>query len=107
MDADAEAGLARVEEVPPEPGETKALEVSGRNVLVCNLAGELFAVENLCSHARVPLTEARLVDGELECPVHGARFDVRSGTAMCRPARRPLRTFGVERVDGGMTIRLN
>ncbi|MFT5443305.1 MAG: 3-phenylpropionate/trans-cinnamate dioxygenase ferredoxin subunit [Myxococcota bacterium] len=90
----------------PAPGQTRAVVVGETKVLICNVDGELFAVENQCTHARVLLTSARMIDGEIECPVHGARFDAKSGAVMCAPARRGLRTFAVTRADGGVTISL-
>ena len=77
----------------PEPGQTCAVE--------------LFGVENICTHARVSLTTARLIGSDIEGPVHGARFDARSGIVMCRPARRGLRVFSVTRVAGGALISLD
>lgn len=97
----------RVAVEAPPPGRTVAIEVEETKILVCNVDGALFAVENRCTHARVELTESKLIGAEIECPVHGARFDARTGSVLCRPARRPLRTFGVERVDGGLSISLD
>lgn len=96
-----------VEFEEPEPGKTCAVEFGPFKVLICNLDGELFGVDNECTHARVLLTSAMLIGSEIECPVHGARFDVRSGIVMCPPARRGLRTFNVERVVGGALVSLN
>jgi len=96
-----------VEFEEPEPGKTCAVEFGPFKVLICNLDGELFGVDNVCTHARVLLTSAMLIGSEIECPVHGARFDVRSGIVMCPPARRGLRTFNVERVAGGALVSLN
>lgn len=89
-----------------ESGKTCAVEYGPFKVLICNLDGELFGVENVCTHTHVLLTSARLIDSEIECPVHGARFDVRSGIVMCPPARRGLRTFSVEPVAGGALVSL-
>ncbi len=95
---------AEVDAAAPDVGETVAVEVGDVRVLVCNVEGELFAIENQCTHARIELTAGQLIGAELECPVHGARFDVRTGEVTCRPARRAIRTFAVERIEGGMRI---
>jgi len=97
----------RVEIEDLEPGQTQAVELGTLQVLICNVDGELFAVENQCSHARVSLTEAKLIGCEIECPVHGARFDARTGDVICRPARRGLRVFSITRVAGGVEISLD
>ena len=97
----------RVDMEDLQPGQTCVVEVDSVQVLICNVDGELFGVENQCSHARVPLTEAKLIDCEIECPVHGARFDARTGDVICRPARRGLRVFSITRVAGGVEISLD
>ena len=80
-----------------EPGQTRALELLGREVLLCNVDGELYAVENLCTHTQVPLTDGRLLGFTLECPLHGARFDVRDGSVTRPPAYCALPSFRVQR----------
>jgi 3-phenylpropionate/trans-cinnamate dioxygenase ferredoxin subunit len=98
------ADVHRLELVPPEPGRTLSVEVDGVSILLCNVDGELHAVENQCSHARVPLDEAPLEGCELECPFHGARYDVRDGAAVALPAKKGLRTFAVRRGEGAIEI---
>jgi len=88
------------------PGEMKAVAQSGLSILVCNVDGEFFAVENECSHAAVPLDEGTLRGCELECDFHGAVFDVRTGEVLAMPATVPLRRFEVERRGQRILIRL-
>ncbi len=78
------------------PGQMRVVEHAGVSVLLCNVDGAIYAVENLCSHASVPLSEGKLRGCELECDLHGAVFDVRSGAALALPAKLPIRTFRVE-----------
>lgn len=87
-------------------GRTRAVSHAGANLLVCNVDGAYFAVENRCSHAEVLLTVARLDGCLLECPVHGARFDVRDGSVARRPARRGIRTYPVVLKHGMLEIQL-
>ena len=89
------------------PGQTRGVEVGPYKILICNVGGELFGLENYCTHARVSLSSAVLTDNELECPVHGAVFDVRTGVVLCPPAPRGLRRFGVRRVEGGVIVCLD
>jgi nitrite reductase/ring-hydroxylating ferredoxin subunit len=96
----------RVELEDLQPGQTRVVEIDSMQVLICNVDGEWFGVENRCTHAHVALTEAKLIGCELECPVHGARFDVRTGDVLSRPARKALRTFPLTRVAGGVLISL-
>jgi len=88
------------------PGQTRAVEHRGTSVLLCNVDGDYYALENRCSHAAARLSVARLDGCLLECPVHGARFDVRDGSVARRPARRAIRTFPVVVSGGKVEIQL-
>jgi nitrite reductase/ring-hydroxylating ferredoxin subunit len=88
------------------PGGMCALEARGLPILVCNVGGELFAVENRCPHVGIPLTGGRLRGSVLECPLHGGKFDVRTGRSVAAPIRRPARTFPVRIADGVVAIEL-
>jgi nitrite reductase/ring-hydroxylating ferredoxin subunit len=81
-------------------GSRHACTVDGVDVLVCGVAGGIYAVENRCSHAASRLDAGRLKGFELVCPLHGARFDIRDGRATAAPASRPIRTFEVI-LEGG------
>ena len=87
----------------PSPGGVARFQLGGRGVLVCNVAGELYAVAARCTHAAWPLDGGPLEGSELVCTLHGARFDVRDGRPRARPASKPLETFAVriraERVE--------
>ena len=88
------------------PGETRALEVAGRSVLVCNAGGTYYALENRCPHARTPLTSGSLRGFVLECPLHGGKLDVRDGRPCALPIRQPATTFAVRPGGDGIEIRL-
>ena len=75
------------------------VRVGDREVLLCHLAEGFFAIENDCSHARARLSEGRLRGHRVHCPLHGAGFDVRDGSALTRPAVRPVASYPV-RVEG-------
>ena len=90
-----------------EPGKARAVEHEGRAFLLCNVEGEIFAVSNRCSHAAMPLTDAVLRGSVLECPLHGARFDVRDGAVVGQPARTPLPVFQVTRSGNRVRIHLD
>jgi 3-phenylpropionate/trans-cinnamate dioxygenase ferredoxin subunit len=82
------------------PGTVQVFEVNGRSICLANLDGENFyAIDNLCTHDGGPLGEGRLANGTVECPRHGARFDVRTGAVRALPAVRPVQTYPVE-VEG-------
>ncbi len=75
------------------PGEVKRIENPA--IAVFNVEGTLFAISDTCTHAEASLSEGR-VDGEtVECPLHGACFDLRTGEALTPPAVEPAQTFPV------------
>jgi len=88
------------------PGGLLALKLGGRKVLVCNVDGRFHAIENRCPHSAVPLSGGRLRGCLLECPYHGGTLDVRDGSAQSAPIRRPVATFPVRPVEGGLEIEL-
>jgi 3-phenylpropionate/trans-cinnamate dioxygenase ferredoxin subunit len=88
------------------PGETRALELRGCSVLVCNAEGSYYALENRCPHARTSLTSGSLRGFVLECPLHGGKLDVRDGRPCAPPIRLPATTFAVRRAGDGIEVRL-
>ena len=87
-------------------GGLRGFEIEDERVVVANVDGVLYALEDQCSHANFPLSEGELDGTELECVFHGAKFDVCTGRAMQLPAIRPVRTFDVESRDDGVFVRL-
>ena len=85
--------VGNISEVPP--GTAKVYEVGDRAVAVCNVGGELYAVDDVCTHDEGSLDQGDLEGFEIECPRHGARFDVRSGEVKALPAVLPIDTFKV------------
>lgn len=69
--------------------------------------GEVFMVSDLCTHAEASLAEGEVDtdDFTVECPRHGALFDLRSGEALTLPATRPVRTYAVEIRDGDVWVK--
>ena len=89
--------VGKASDVPP--GTAKVYEVADRYIAVCNVDGELYAIDDVCTHDEGSLDQGELEGHEIECPRHGARFDVRSGEVTALPAVLPIDTFKV-RVDG-------
>jgi 3-phenylpropionate/trans-cinnamate dioxygenase ferredoxin subunit len=81
------------------PGAILPVACGRRKALLCNVEGVLYAVAERCTHAAFSLAEGCLDGPHLECPLHGALFDVRDGSPVRRPASKPLATYPVE-VDG-------
>ena len=75
-------------------------------MLVANLGGDFFAVENRCSHIGSPMAGGRLKRGRITCPLHGAVFDLRTGASLAATlAPRGLRTFETRVEDGEVLVR--
>jgi len=91
------------------PGEMRSGfdEVTGAPLVVFNLDGELYALENQCSHEEFELAagEFDATSASIECILHGARFDIRDGRALCPPAYEPVAKFPVKREHGGVWSR--
>src|SRR5512137_2803035 len=88
-------------------GKTLCVEVNGREILLCHTADGIFAVDNLCTHAAARLCEGKLKGHRILCPLHGAAFDVRDGSALTRPATTALATYPVRLDDEGISLLLN
>ena len=87
------------------PGAKRTVDVDGALVLVVNVGGELHAVEDVCTHDGGELAGGPIDGFAVECPRHGAKFDLRSGEALCAPAYTPIEVFPVKREDGAIWTR--
>ncbi len=89
--------VARVGDVMP--GQIKTFAVNGQKVLIANWEGTFFATQDLCTHDGGTLADGELIEGEIECPRHGGRFDLRTGAVTAMPPMFPIKTFPV-RIEG-------
>jgi nitrite reductase/ring-hydroxylating ferredoxin subunit len=81
-------------------------ELSVHGVVVCRVAGQLYAVEDNCSHREARLSEGRLRGSLLTCPLHGAQFDVRTGAQQGPPAPCPIASFPITEAEGSATVHI-
>ena len=95
--------VARVDEI--SDGGRKSLIVDDVPVLLLRVGEEFYAIEDVCTHDGLPLTDGPLVGCEITCPRHGARFDVRTGKPLCMPAIEPVATYEVEVREGTVCVR--
>lgn len=88
------------------PGEARRVDTSPA-IAVFNLGGTFYALADLCSHGNASMSEGYLEDDcTVECPVHTARFCLKTGKALTQPATIDLATFAVEVEDGEIYVRL-
>jgi nitrite reductase/ring-hydroxylating ferredoxin subunit len=87
------------------PGEFKVVWDGDTAIAVYNIDGDLYAIEDVCSHDGGDLAGGEVHGFEVECPRHGARFDVRTGAVTCPPAYEPITSFPVHEVDGQIWTR--
>ncbi|MEY2768589.1 MAG: hypothetical protein RL359_225 [Actinomycetota bacterium] len=80
-------------------GKPIKIEKDGRAICVARVGDEVFAVDDTCSHSDASLSEGDVTDFKIECWLHGAEFDLRTGEALTPPAVAPLKTYSVS-VDG-------
>ena len=95
--------VAAVEDIPA--GERLLVEFDGIRIAVFNLDGSYYAIEDLCTHDGGPLVEGEILDGcQVECPRHGARFDIRTGEALSMPAFEPTPAYEVRVEDSQIFV---
>ncbi|HQU43614.1 MAG TPA: non-heme iron oxygenase ferredoxin subunit [Pirellulales bacterium] len=97
--------VARLSEIP-DPGRI-VVEVDDQLVVVLHVGGELFAIDDVCTHDGGPLGEGELADHTIACPRHGAKFDIRTGAALTMPATRPTKVHDVKVAGGEIFVRIN
>lgn len=94
--------IAPASELPN--GERLYLEIDGRAIVIFNIAGQLFAIGDICTHDDGPLGDGDLEGFNIVCPRHGAEFDVRTGKVMQMPAVVDIPAYPVRVVDGMIQV---
>jgi 3-phenylpropionate/trans-cinnamate dioxygenase ferredoxin subunit len=89
--------VGAIVDIPPE--RVAVYRIGDHDVAVCNVDGQFYAIDDLCTHDGGSLDQGQLEGDEIECPRHGARFKVTTGEAIQLPAFEPVETHAV-RVEG-------
>ncbi|MCG7495478.1 non-heme iron oxygenase ferredoxin subunit [Vibrio sp. Of7-15] len=76
-------------------GEYTTLELPDTELLIIKSEGDVYAVENLCSHQSFELAGGEIENSEITCPLHEARFCLKTGKALCEPAEEKIKTYPV------------
>jgi 3-phenylpropionate/trans-cinnamate dioxygenase ferredoxin subunit len=89
------------------PGQVRVVRAGRNQLAVCNVLDTYYCIADVCTHDGGPLDQGELDGSEIECPRHGARFDVTNGRATCLPAIAPVRTYPVRIEDGEIQIQVD
>lgn len=80
-------------------GKPQRIEKNGESICIARVGSEVFAISDICSHSEASLSEGDILGFKIECWLHGAEFDVRTGEALTPPAVAPVKSYPVT-IDG-------
>jgi 3-phenylpropionate/trans-cinnamate dioxygenase ferredoxin subunit len=89
----------------PDPGRM-TVELEDRLIVLLRVGGDVFALDDVCTHDGGPLGEGELDDHTIACPRHGAKFDIRNGKALTMPATKPTVAHEAKIVGDDIMVRL-
>ena len=95
--------VARVGEIPD--GGVKVVRIEDQAIAVFRIGDEYYALDDVCTHDGGPLAEGFIEGDEIECPRHGARFNIKTGAVLCLPATAPVNTYPLRIEDGEIQVR--
>ena len=87
-------------------GRAMVVTAKGQRLALASVEGQVYAVQDLCTHDGGPLGEGEVIDHSIECPRHGARFDVKTGAVVTLPAVVPVKTFPVKVTGDDVLVEL-
>lgn len=96
--------IAQVGQVDDD--ESLAIELDGKQLALHHTEGEYFVTDNVCTHQYALLSDGYIEDGCVECPLHQAQFDLRTGKAMCAPATEDIKVYEVKTEGDDILIAL-
>ena len=97
--------VAQVDEV--SEGEMKTVEAGDRMIVLINSGGDLYAIDDECTHSGCSLSDGTLDEAELECVCHGSIFDVTTGEVVQGPAEDPVPTYPVHVEGGSVSVEIS
>jgi nitrite reductase/ring-hydroxylating ferredoxin subunit len=94
--------VASVDDIPS--GEALQVEAEGLTLALVRANGDVYCVQDVCTHEQAFLSEGFCENHEIECPLHGSIFDIRTGEVKSLPATEPLKTYPVKVEDGAILV---
>ncbi len=84
--------------------EMMKVSAAGKEIALYNLGGEFYATDDICTHAYASLSEGYMEGDRVECPLHGAYFEIKTGKAATPPASGDLATYPVKIEDDAVLV---
>ncbi len=103
--ADSFIKVAESPELPP--GKMRRIEIDEHRILLANVDGRIYAIADTCSHEDASLSTGSLKGEWVKCPLHGSRFNVRTGEVVDEPATANLRTYAVRVACDAVCVKLD
>lgn len=97
--------VASVDDIPP--GKGIVVQVDGKEIAVFSVNGLFYAIDNTCSHRGGPLGEGSLHGTTVNCPWHGAQFDVSNGQVFGPPASAGVTSYSTKVEEGSVCVSLS
>jgi len=88
----------------PAQGSVRRVDLAGEPIAIVATEGEYHALDDICSHDEVSLADGEIEGHTVECWLHGSRFDVRTGEALCLPAKKPVDVYDIKILDDGVYL---
>jgi 3-phenylpropionate/trans-cinnamate dioxygenase ferredoxin component len=88
------------------PGTMAGVEVEGKQILVSNLGGEVYAVDGICTHEESLLSQGFMIEERVVCQLHLSQFDLRTGEVSNPPATDPLKLYNVKIEEGSIFVEI-
>ena len=88
-------------------GDVLGIVIGGRELALYDLGGTLYATDDICTHAYAKLSDGWLDKGEIECPLHAGRFDVKTGKATAPPCTDDIKTYPVRLAGDDIEVKLD
>lgn len=107
MSADEQGWVKAADRANLAEGEVLGVLIAGKEIALYDLDGEVHATDDICTHAYAKLSDGWLDKGEIECPLHAGRFDVKTGKALCPPVTEDVKTYPVRIVSDEIQIKLD
>nr|MBN2276162.1 non-heme iron oxygenase ferredoxin subunit [candidate division Zixibacteria bacterium] len=89
-----------------QEARTRVFEIGGKQLLVAREKDQVYIIDNTCTHDNGIIGDGKVIQGEVQCPRHGARFDIKTGRAMQLPAIMDIKTYKTMVVNGDVMVSL-